>query len=242
MIGQHVWLVAPHAGAIAIDSGTRQPFVCRRPSDAPRFLPRDGVKDPGAFTDRLGYHADAWKGIREDGLCHTCIQVGLKDQPALSSRAGLQTSCIEYGDPMFDRYMILPRGFKNVKQGGTITGFQLDVRITYYRGIPLSCVEGFDVTVDDETFGMDKIKYSLGGRTYTPAEAENATTVRWPFGDALTLIVEKPDGLKLGIHDVQVSQKLRISYHPDPAKPGGPVTGSENPSVHTDKKRMTLVW
>ena len=141
---------------------------------------------------------------------------------------------------MFDRYMILARGFKNVRQGGNVTGFQLDVRITYYRGIPLSCVEGFDVAVDGESFTMEKIRYSIGGRTYTPVEAENATTVRWPFGDALTLIVDKPGGLKPGIHEVQVTQKLRISYHPDPAKPGDPITGSENPSVHTDKKRMTL--
>jgi len=141
---------------------------------------------------------------------------------------------------MFDRYMILTRGFKNVKQGGSITGFQLDVRITYYRGIPLSCVEGFDITVDGETFTMDKIKYSIGNRIYTPAEAESATTVRWPFGDALTLIINKPGGLKPGIHEVQVLQRLRISYHPDPAKPGDRITGSENPSVHTDKKRMTL--
>jgi hypothetical protein len=129
---------------------------------------------------------------------------------------------------MFEKHMILTRGFRNTVENGRITGFQLDVRITYYRGVPLSCVEGFDVTVDGEKFVPDR--YAIGGRTYTLAEAEKASEVRWPFGDPLRLLVSKPGGLKPGIHEVEVGQKLRISYHSDEA----------NPSLHIAKKKMTL--
>lgn len=131
---------------------------------------------------------------------------------------------------MFEKYIICTRGFKNVIQNGEAAGFQLDVRISYYRGIPLSCVEGFDVTVDGELFGLDRMRYAIGGRTYTMAEAAEAVDVRWPFGDPLTLLIRKPGGLAPGLHDIQVVEKLRISYHAD----------AVNPSVAIARKKVTL--
>lgn len=125
--------------------------------------------------------------------------------------------------------MILTRGFKNVSQHGETVGFQLKVRITYYRGIPLSCVEGFEVTVDGEKFTPADIEYLIGDRTYTAAEAAKAADVRWAFGDPLTLIIKKPSGLKPGIHDVQVTEVLRISYMPN------------SRSVASNRKKMVLV-
>src|ERR1039458_4201921 len=75
---------------------------------------------------------------------------------------------------MFEKYIICTRGFRNVIQDGQTTGFQLNVRISYYRGIPLSCVEGFDVTVDGEAFSPDKMRYAIGDRTFTVGEAAQA--------------------------------------------------------------------
>jgi len=131
---------------------------------------------------------------------------------------------------MFEKYMICTRGFKNVVEKGQSTGFQLDVRISYYRGIPLSCVEGFDVTVDGKAFDPGEIRYAIGGKRYTIAEAAEAVDVRWPFGDSLTLLIPKPGGLAPGIHDIQVVEKLRISYH----------TEATNPSVAVARKKPTL--
>ncbi len=130
---------------------------------------------------------------------------------------------------MFEKYMIVTRGFKNVLRGGNAVGFQLGVRITYYRGIPLSCVEGFDVTVDGERFTGTDISYALGGRSFTAGEAAQAATVRWGFGDPLTLIVSKPGGLKPGLHEIEVVEKLRISYMPN------------SRSVASSRKKMVLV-
>ena len=131
---------------------------------------------------------------------------------------------------MFEKYIICNRGFRNVIQDGQTTGFQLNVRISYYRGIPLSCVEGFDVTVDGEAFSPDKMRYAIGDRTFTVGEAAQAESVRWPVGDPLTLILSKPGGLAPGLHDIQVVERLRISYHPD----------SVNPSIAIARKKVTL--
>jgi hypothetical protein len=125
--------------------------------------------------------------------------------------------------------MICTRGFKNVYENERPVGFQLKVRITYYRGIPASCVEAFDVTVDGEKFPVDQVTFSIGGRSIPLTEIGRAVDVRWPFGDPATLTIRKPGGLKPGIHDVEVVETLRISYMPN------------SRSVAMAKKKVTLV-
>jgi hypothetical protein len=124
---------------------------------------------------------------------------------------------------------ILDKGFRNVSQGGQTTGFQLQVKTGYYRGTYLSLLEGFEVTVDKETFKEDRIQVTIGNRTYSIAELANLTDVRWPFLEPATLTVAMPGGLKPGRYDVKVVQKTRVSYMP------------VQPSVYTFTKRMTLV-
>jgi hypothetical protein len=113
---------------------------------------------------------------------------------------------------MFDKYMVLTRGFQNVRENGQIVGFEMKVRITYYRGVFLPLVSGFDVTVDGEKFKPEQLRFSYGGKSYTMEEMAKAETVHWDFGDPATLMVLKPGGLKPGIHDVQVVETVKPSY------------------------------
>ena len=132
---------------------------------------------------------------------------------------------------MNEKYLISTRGFKNIIENGQTTGFQLNVRITYYRGVPLSCIDGYDIVVDGESFSSDKIRYFVNGRTYTTAEAAEETKARFQFYAPLTIFVSKPGGLTPGVHDVQVVEKLRISYHKD----------EMNPSIAAARKKLALV-
>jgi hypothetical protein len=127
----------------------------------------------------------------------------------------------------FEKYMILTRGFQNVREGGRVAGFQIKTRIVYYRGVFLPLVSRTDVTIDGEKFPAESIRYKLGDRTFTQEEAAKAYDVRWDFGVPLTVIVSKSGGLKPGPHDVEVYQVISTDY-------GGDRTGSA-------KKRITLV-
>ncbi len=124
---------------------------------------------------------------------------------------------------------ILERGFKNVSQNGKAVGFQLMVKTSYYRGVALSLIEDFAVTVDGETFKRDQIRFGLKDKTYTLDEMADVTNVRWPWQEPATLTILKPGGLKPGLHDIQVVQKDRISYMPT------------NPQVRTYKKKLPLL-
>jgi hypothetical protein len=103
-------------------------------------------------------------------------------------------------------------GFKNVSQNGKVTGFQIKVQSGYYRGIYLSLVHDFEVTVDGETFKQDQIKFGVGGKFYTLAEMESLSTVHWPWLEPAILTVNKSGGLKPGMHEVQVIYLYRVSY------------------------------
>jgi len=117
---------------------------------------------------------------------------------------------------MFDKYMVMTRGFQNVVQKGEVAGFQMKVRITYYRGVFLPLLGGFDVTLNGEKFKPEQMRFTLGSHTYTFDELGKAEKVHWDFGVPATLTILKPGGLKPGIHDVEVVQTVKPSYIPPP--------------------------
>ncbi len=117
---------------------------------------------------------------------------------------------------MFDRYLIREGSLRNVVRGGAVVGFEFDVRITYYRGLGLSMIEGFDVTIDGETFPRAAVVFSLRGRSYTFDELAREAEERWEMTEAATLFIARPGGLRPGPHVIEVIENLRISYLPYP--------------------------
>jgi hypothetical protein len=83
---------------------------------------------------------------------------------------------------MFEKYMIMTRGFKNVRRDGEIAGFQFNVRTTYYRGVYLAIIAGLEVSVNGEEFQPSQIRVAFGGRDYTLDEMTHEEKARWPFG------------------------------------------------------------
>ena len=115
---------------------------------------------------------------------------------------------------MYEKYFLQEDSFKNVVENGETVGFQLGLKITYYRGLFLSMVEGFDVTIDGETFDSKDMTFTVKGKTFTFDEMEKEISLRWDFGEIALLTIKKPGGIALGEHTVEVAQKLRISYMP----------------------------
>jgi hypothetical protein len=124
---------------------------------------------------------------------------------------------------MFEKYMICTRDFGNVSSNGQVTGFQVKIRINYYRGCYLSMIDTLRLVVDGQEYPTSHMTFSVPehgrnvtspAKVYTFAELAKATTVRWFFGDAGTLTVEKPGGLSTGMHIVQLGLFIRNSYVP----------------------------
>jgi len=68
---------------------------------------------------------------------------------------------------------IQSRGFRNIKEGNNISGFQVPVRLTYYRGVWLPQLRPATVIVDGEKFEGDQITWVIDGERYAQADLPN---------------------------------------------------------------------
>lgn len=151
---------------------------------------------------------------------------------------------------MQDPYVIMTRGFKNLVQDGKTTGFEVNIRIPYYRGTFLSLVHYLSLRIDGETIAPESMSITVAGKTYSMAAMEEADDVRWEFGAPATLRVVRAGGLVPGVHSVEVGIVIRKSYLP-PEDPERLYTffdlykeGKYQPYIEAPtiiSKRMTLV-
>jgi Domain of unknown function (DUF6379) len=118
----------------------------------------------------------------------------------------------------FETYMI-GDAVKNLTADGAVTGFRIPIRIPYYRGVVLSLIEDFEVTVDGERFPRDAVHFTVRDKTLTLDEVAHDGVTRWEFGEWAALDIAKPGGLDAGEHDVELVGQFRISYLPWPMRP-----------------------
>jgi len=115
---------------------------------------------------------------------------------------------------MLEFSVIQTRGFRNVTDDGRITGFQVPVRLTGYRGAWLSQLRPATVTVDGVKYGGDQITWTVGGKTYEQSELSTRGDVHWSSLEPAILTMKEPGGLALGIHEVNVEFQMSSSYLP----------------------------
>ena len=123
---------------------------------------------------------------------------------------------------MFERYIIVPDSLRSVAGG-----FAFDVRLAYYRGIGLSMIEGFEIELDKQACAPEAITFGLNGERFSFAELEAEPEMRWEFNQAATLLVRRDGGLPPGPHEIAVTEIIRVSYMPEPAR-------------RTDRKTLVL--
>ncbi len=115
---------------------------------------------------------------------------------------------------MFDQHIICDEGFRNVEEHGAVIGFALLARLPYYRGLGLSMIEDLAITVDGEKMPRESIRFSVRGRSWTLDEMETEYGDRWNFGEKAEITVLHKGGLTQGKHNIQLAERMRISYLP----------------------------
>ncbi|MGW9114363.1 C-glycoside deglycosidase beta subunit domain-containing protein [Microbacterium sp. NPDC055683] len=132
---------------------------------------------------------------------------------------------------LLERDLIQSVGFRNVREGGDITGFQFRVRMPSYRGMAASLIDGIGVSIPGIVdVGPDVPLWTLQGRTLTLAELWESEDLRWPLEDAAVITVPLPGGLPDGTHELSIDLRLRMSYIPQ----------EHQPSRYRVTKRVTL--
>lgn len=115
---------------------------------------------------------------------------------------------------MFEKYLVHPEGFQNISENNEVVGYEVQLRIPYYRGLYMSCVEVIDLTIDGEKVSNDDMLITVKGETFTFAELPTVINHRWEMTETITVFVKKAGGLSKGEHKVKAFVSLRISYLP----------------------------
>jgi len=113
---------------------------------------------------------------------------------------------------MYDKYMVSRDDIQSVVENGVGKGFTVQLRIPYYRGVSLSLVEDIQIKFNNRLFTRDELTFTVSGETFTFAEMATVTTIRWEFGEKASVFVPLPGGIPLGLHRVEVSVTIRVSY------------------------------
>ena len=113
-----------------------------------------------------------------------------------------------------EKQVIQSTGFRNITENGEVTGFQLKIRLPYYRGVFLSQIKPGHLHIDNEVFGEDEIQWQVGGRRFTYAQMRQDGQTHWNPMEPAVLIVRKPGGLSRGYHDISYGFCCTHSYMP----------------------------
>lgn len=120
---------------------------------------------------------------------------------------------------MFDKYLIVDDSLRNViNPEGEIDGFELKIRIPYYRGVALSVVDKIEIRTGSGVDGggliytNDQIRFTVAGGSFMMNEMETVATKRWNFDEAATLHVYSPGGLMYTDQTIDLTITIRAPY------------------------------
>jgi hypothetical protein len=101
-------------------------------------------------------------------------------------------------------------------------GVALDIRLNWYRSLPLSCIEDIALAIDGSPVPRHSLSLRLGDFRAAVDALGAATDVWWRVLDSGQLVAEGEDPAA-GPHQVELAVTLRIPYY-GPLPDGGFVT------------------
>jgi hypothetical protein len=91
-------------------------------------------------------------------------------------------------------------------------GFAFDVRLPWYRALPISCVEGLEVTLDGRSIPAEELTIEFNGSTYKLSDLPPLHDDWWYVADAAPVTAPLPETLADGAHELDVTISVRIPY------------------------------
>ena len=141
---------------------------------------------------------------------------------------------------MYDAYLVEAGTLKNDVVDGKVVGFSFGVRVSNYRGIYLSLVNGFYVTVDGVEYPREIQTYEINGKPPRPlSETIQAVWEHWALTDTLYIHIAKESGLAPGKHEIGSMECTVAQYgytgHDEELITNPPVPGDPRGGMKTSR-------
>lgn len=93
---------------------------------------------------------------------------------------------------------------------GASPAVRVQLRLPWYRSLPLSCIERLDLTIDGAAQPADGLTLVINGSRHALSDVARLHEVWWFVLD--TVEVEVPASMKPGPHQVRAALALQIPY------------------------------
>jgi hypothetical protein len=95
----------------------------------------------------------------------------------------------------------------------TEDGYELAIRLTWYRSLPLSCIERVQLTLDGQPVAPAAVRFGINGHEYRLDELPGLADEFWFVLDPAVLRVHDPDKVARGErHTVEAEVAFRAPY------------------------------
>lgn len=111
----------------------------------------------------------------------------------------------------YEDNVLRPGSLRDIQLETGSVGFSLDLGLNYYRGLPLSAVEEFELRIDGEKVPEHLLLFEFGGKLLTLSQLPLAMTEFWAVKKNLRVRVYN-GGIPSGEHQVDVTLILRCVY------------------------------
>lgn len=118
---------------------------------------------------------------------------------------------------MYDTHVLTDHDCRSIWEHGKKVGYAVNLKINYYRGLPLCCVDEITLEVDGKAVDPAAMYVQHRGKEFPyPAILKDdfPTDFYWVFGEYLRVIVKKEGGIEQGRHNVKLTLGTRRSYTP----------------------------
>jgi hypothetical protein len=111
----------------------------------------------------------------------------------------------------FDDRVLRQESFKNIYLNGNKVGFNVGLRLNYYRGQHISTIERLELKIDGQPISEHYILFCINDKKFTIPQLKELFAEFWALRTTVNLEIYN-GGLPEGEHDVELTLELRIPY------------------------------
>lgn len=108
--------------------------------------------------------------------------------------------------------VIEDESFKNIYVNGEKVGFEFDIRLGYYRGHFLSCIDLLELSIDNKQIPSDQIKFCVNEKEFELYQLKESYSEFWSLLELATIKVFNGSGLEKKEYNVDFNLMLRVPY------------------------------
>ena len=101
----------------------------------------------------------------------------------------------------------------------TQNGYELQIRLNWYRSLPYSCIENVNVKINQEPVNDNEITFRINGHLYTIPELAELVEEFWFVQDTTTIVINQQGKVKPG-DTAQLDVRIAVRAPYIPTAPG----------------------